>query len=314
MFINLEKDLKCLQKKSQEYQEITQKYLVADSGVRVMNDAFKQILNKKKSKQFFCKNCPKKFLSFPALKEHAKKNHGFQPLQNGEARKRGRPRRDVIKPSDQFIEWEKNQGQQQPKPKRPSSLITLRLESIKEMGFGGFLRAPNLQSYPSIKDSITSLINKLEPQLEENYILIGLEEMNKYYEEDQEFYLEKNYNVSQLLVSFLINLTMQVNDELLRVFITFTKAIYFFIDNFARDILFKQLSPEEYGLIPPICPNKKFHELMTIQTFPLILNDFLEFLPNFQEAFPLPFAARILKEICDWSTAECNGFKVYFNL
>jgi len=49
MFINLDKELKTIQKKNLDFQECTQKYLVADSGNRVMNDAFKSIQNKKKS-------------------------------------------------------------------------------------------------------------------------------------------------------------------------------------------------------------------------------------------------------------------------
>lgn len=69
-------------------------------------------------------------------------------------------------------------------------------------------------------------------------MIIALEEFNKYYEEDQEFYLEKNYNVSQLLVAFLINMVFNVDDELLKVLIIFTKAVYYFVDNFARNILF----------------------------------------------------------------------------
>lgn len=36
----------------------------------------------------------------------------------------------------------------------------------------------------TIQDAITHLRNKLEPQLEENYMIIVLEEFNKYYEED----------------------------------------------------------------------------------------------------------------------------------
>lgn len=53
---------------------------------------------------------------------------------------------------------------------------------------------------------------------------------------------------------------------------------------------------------------------MTIQTFPLVLNEYLKFLPHFSEAFPLPLAVRILKEMCDWSFRECGGFKLYINI
>lgn len=51
-------------------------------------------------KQQTCPKCGKKFLSQPALKEHCKKNHDFNPNINGEVRSRGRPRRDAVKPSD----------------------------------------------------------------------------------------------------------------------------------------------------------------------------------------------------------------------
>lgn len=44
-------------------------------------------------------------------------------------------------------------------------------------------------------------------------------------------------------------MVFNVDDDLLRVFIIFTKAIYYFIDNFARKILFEQLTPEEFGVL-----------------------------------------------------------------
>ena len=46
--------------------------------------------------------------------------------------------------------------------------------------------------------------------------------------------------------------------------IVFFKSIYYYIDNYARDDLFKVLTDEEYGLVPPINNSKRFHELMSI--------------------------------------------------
>ncbi|KAM3136404.1 hypothetical protein pb186bvf_011539 [Paramecium bursaria] len=287
MFLNLDQELKNIQRRALDYQDITQKYLISDQG-REMNDAYKQKQNK--NKIISCKMCHKKFLSFPALKEHSKKQHGFKPTTEGE-RKRGRPRRDNIKPSEQFHEWEKKENQQPQKPDRPSSLYTFPIDCQSIQHYKQNLLSTRLD----VKDAINLLLDKdknlLTAQLEEQYILRTLEKIKQTEGgEIKKFYLEKNKTILYLLTAYIINIAQIADEQFLKIMIILVKAIIFYIDHFARDDLIETIDIKDYGIIPP--KGNRFHETMTIQTFPLVVNKFLIFLPSFMEEFPVIYASR----------------------
>lgn len=103
-----------------------------------------------------------------------------------------------------------------------------------------------------------------------------------------------------------MNIAQIADEKFLKIMIILVKAIIFYIDHYARDDLIETIEVKDYGIIPP--KGNRFHETMTILTFPLVVNKFLIFLPSFMEEFPLIYASRVLKDLCDWSFKECGGY------